>query len=365
MKQLRTGFTTGAYAAATALAAWRCLRDSGNEDHIDLLFPDGKLRLVNVDGWEKTACGARAWAKKDAGDDIDITNGAIIRAHIEPANESRAGERDYRESCGGANLILRAGDGVGFASRGGLDSPCGKWAINPVPRQMILANLEKAGLGEIGGTWLVEISIDKGEKLARKTLNPTLGIVDGLSVLGTSGIVVPCSNAAYITTIEMLLRGARSCGCKTAVLVTGGKTHRLARGLFPELLEVAFVRIGDFIRESLESCKQNGFERVVVICMPGKLMKYAHGHAYTHAHTVAQSMGDAAILLEKLGCEAAVVRKCRECRSVRELLESVGDRQSENIVKRLTEKARSQLQSWVAGAKLDVIVFNAAEERVS
>jgi len=223
VKRLRTGFTTGTYAAATTLAAGRLVCGRRNGSRISLLFPDGRTRRVNVNGWRKTEDGATAWAIKDAGDDIDVTNRAVVRTTLTTSSEDSPTPEDYLERCGKARIILSAGSGVGLVTRPGLDVEPGKWAINPVPRRMIVENLQRAGIGESAAYWRVTVSINNGQRLARKTLNPMLGVEGGLSVLGTSGIVVPCSNAAYIKTIEILLRGVRRGGCGTAFLVTGGE----------------------------------------------------------------------------------------------------------------------------------------------
>jgi cobalt-precorrin-5B (C1)-methyltransferase len=362
MPYLRTGFATGAYAAATALAAWRCLDGKRNGKRIAVWFPDDRTRRVNVDGWRRAADGAVAWARKDAGDDVDITDGAVVRARLSRLPRAAVRSEDYREPCGAARLVLRGGAGVGRSTRPGLDVPPGKWAINPGPRRMIVRNLDRAGLGNAKGTWLVEISIDNGATLARKTLNPTLGVVGGLSVLGTSGIVVPCSNAAYISTIRVLLKGARQARCSSAVLVTGGRTHGAARRIYPGLPEVAFVRIGDFIREACDCAGAQGFRRVAVCCMPGKLAKYALGHAYTHAHHAELSVRRVLRLLARRGAlDGAATQRLREARSIRECFDLMSARERTRSVAVLCSQARDVLAGWLppgVAVEVRVLGFN-------
>ena len=245
--ELRTGFSTGACAAAAASAAWLRFRGTDPGDGIDILFPDGKRRRIDLAGSKATEHPS-AWVIKDAGDDVDITDKAVIRVSVQKIEGADVLEADHVEKCGKCNIVLRAGDGVGRVTRRGLDVPVGKWAINPVPRRMIIDNLKHLDIDSEDCSLLFEISIDNGAELAGKTLNPTLGIEGGLSILGTTGLVIPCSNKAYIATIKILLRGAAECGCKTAVLVTGGKTHRLARSEFPDLPCVAFVGYRDCSR---------------------------------------------------------------------------------------------------------------------
>ncbi len=354
---LRTGFTTGAYAAATTLAAWRCLHSKRNGKRISLLFPDGKTRKINIDGWEKTANGARAWAKKDAGDDVDITNGAIVRAHVMSINGNQTVQEDYKIECGKGTLYLRAGKGVGISTREGLEIPVGKWAITPTPQAMISNNLKHAGMNLKKETWLTEISIDNGELLAKKTLNPMLGVEGGLSILGTSGIVVPCSNAAYIKTIEILLKGAYRVGCKTAVFVTGGRSHKAASELYSSLQEVSFIRIGDFIKEACDCAKAVGFNNVIVCCMPGKLAKYALGHEYTHAHHVALSMDNLSILLETSGLTPVNASYCSEAKSVREFLTRMTKNNRSKALKIMQYHAKEVLKSWIPDIEITVRVL--------
>lgn len=354
---LRTGFTTGAYAAATTLAAWRCMHGKRNGKKISLLFPDGKNRRINIDGWGKNVDCAWAWAKKDAGDDVDITNGAIIRACVTPIQATQSVSEDYKEKCGQGILYLRAGNGVGVSTRIGLEIPVGKWAITPTPRYMISSNLEQAGMKTKKEIWLTEISIDGGEILARKTLNPILGVEGGLSILGTSGIVVPCSNAAYIKTIEILLKGAHRTGCKTVVFVTGGRSHKAARELYQKLPEVAFIRIGDFIREACDCANDVGFRKLIVCCMPGKLAKYALGHEYTHAHHVALSMGNLSKLIEKSGLTPTNSRYCREAKSVREFLTKMTKNNRSKALKIMQHHAKEFLTIWIPKVETTVRVL--------
>ncbi|MFW5802555.1 MAG: cobalt-precorrin-5B (C(1))-methyltransferase CbiD [Verrucomicrobiota bacterium] len=359
MTELRTGFTTGTYSAATAVAAWRCLLgDETAADAVDVLFPDGLVRAVNVNGRRRLGGMAEAWARKDAGDDVDNTDGAVIRAHVQEVAADRAAEADFVEPCGRGSLILRGGSGVGLATREGLDAPRGKWAINSIPRRMIVENLASAGIGAENGHWLVTLSIDHGEELARKTLNPKLGVVGGLSILGTSGIVIPCSNAAYIRTIEILLEGLRRTGADHVAFCTGGRTLQAAQAEYPEWPEIAFIRIGDFIREACEKAASLGFEHLTVCCMPGKLAKYALGLEYTHAHTAPLSIRDLLNLLRELGLKnEELPGECEDARSMRECRGMCSPALRRKIVSRLADCAVRNIQSWSGGATTELRVL--------
>ena len=158
--------------------------------------------------------------------------------------------------------------------------------------------------------------------------------------------MVPCSNAAYIKTIEVLLKGARQNGCQTAVLVTGGRSHRAARAIYPEFPEIAFVRIGDFIQQACACAADCGFENLVVCCMPGKLAKYALGHEYTHAHRVRLSLEAVSGLLVQGGMLAELLPDWTQARSVREFLGQMSSVHSGRAVQILADQARCVLQGW-------------------
>jgi cobalt-precorrin-5B (C1)-methyltransferase len=323
---------------------------------VDLLFPDGQRRALALAGARREADRAEAWVVKDAGDDVDITDGAVIRARLEPAGSATAGPWDFEEPCGLAEVILRGGDGVGRVTRAGLDVPPGKWAINPVPRRMILENLADVGLGREPGRWLVELTIERGAEMAARTLNPVLGVEGGLSILGTSGLVIPCSNAAYAATIRVLIRAAAGAGGE-AVLVTGGRTHTLARRQFPAVPESAIVRIGDFFRETAGYCAEFGLRRVALCCMPGKLLKYAQGLACTHAHVVTQSLDALEAMLAEDGLTPAARALLRDCRSVREFLDRLDLDSRRAALESLGRRALAHWRGWCPSTAVELLVF--------
>lgn len=363
MPRLRTGFTTGTYAAATALAAWRCLSNRRPGATVGVVFPDGRVRRVNVDGVARSGRGAQAWARKDAGDDVDCTNGAVIQVLLLPAAATDVLPQDHIVPCGRACLIIRGGSGVGRVTRPGLEVPPDKWAVNSGPRRMIAENLLKGGAGKEELHWLIQIGIDHGEELARKTLNPLLGVVGGLSILGTSGIVVPCSNEAYIRTIEILLEGNRRAGGDTAVLVTGGRTQKAAQREYGLLPESSFIRIGDFIRQSCEKASDLGFREIIVCCMPGKLAKYALAIENTHAHRETLSMLTLAALLHRDNVPADVITTCRTSSSMREFLDNLDSNALSLVVDLLSRHARSNLSRWAPASAVIIRVLSTENDK--
>ena len=195
---LRNGFTTGAAATAAAVGAWTAQNGAPPPEQVELLLPDGSFLAIPL---ERCAPGT-ATVRKDGGDDPDVTDRAEIKVELRPG--SCDDPRAFSEQCGAGRLYLTGGEGVGVVTRPGLAVPPGHFAINPGPRRMLVKNLERAGFGKAPGEELtIVISVPAGKVLAEKTLNPTLGIVGGISILGNSGIVRPYSNAAYAATVAL------------------------------------------------------------------------------------------------------------------------------------------------------------------
>ncbi|MDR1296259.1 MAG: cobalt-precorrin-5B (C(1))-methyltransferase CbiD [Deltaproteobacteria bacterium] len=274
-KNLRWGFSTGSAATAAALGAAMFLRDGAPPDKVLVRLPGGGDLAVPVsDAGRKARGGVWALVVKDGGDDPDVTNGARISTTLEP------GRAPGLEIVGGA--------GVGRVTRPGLVLPPGEWAVNPTPRKMLADNL---------APWLREgglratVSIDQGEELAKKTLNPKLGIVGGLSVLGTTGLVKPFSNQAYVATIDQAMAVARAGGATEIVLSTGGRSEGLARKMRPDLPEECFVQIADFFHAGIRLAVRHEFEIIGLAEFFGKAVKQAAGFKYTHARRHVLDLG--------------------------------------------------------------------------
>jgi cobalt-precorrin-5B (C1)-methyltransferase len=243
------------------------LRDGRIPDKVTVTLPKGgQIAIPVFEG--TTRKGAQAVVVKDAGDDPDVTN----RAHVGAILEEREKEK---------GLAIAGGEGVGLVTKPGLVLPPGEWAINPVPRRMLAENLgpflKEAGLA-------VTVFIRDGKALAEKTLNPRLGVVGGLSVLGTTGLVKPFSHGAYVATIDSALSVARAMGLAEAVLSTGGRSEAFARELRPDLPEEAFVQVADYFQAGLSKAAKKGFSAIGLAAFFGKAVKQAAGHGCTHAH---------------------------------------------------------------------------------
>jgi len=354
---LKRGFSTGACVAAAAVGAWLSLKNKAPEDVVKLLFPDGSRHSFKLFASYRDQGFGVAVVRKDAGDDPDITDKALFKVKM-CETERHPQSCDYELYCDKARIILSGGLGVGLVTRPGLDAEPGKWALNPIPRQMIIDNLKAAGCGREPRSYRLTIEVPDGERLAQKTLNPLLGVVGGISVLGTSGYVEPYSNSAYIKTIKILLSGAQRAGCRDAALCTGGRTAKALGHDFPEMPEFSIVRIADFIADSLKIAEEVGFERVIVACMAGKLYKYSAGLEYTHAHTVRYSCQDLAVIAGNLGVGDDVVSRCRQSASVREAFSYLTPQEVILMQNYLGCKALEALQQWLGKVRLELRLYD-------
>ncbi len=266
-KPLRSGYTTGACAAAAAQAATIALLNQEVVNQVQVALAGAQVNFkIKQCVFDHTQ--ASCSVIKDAGDDPDITNGAEICVTV-----------SWKDKPG---IEIRGGKGVGVVTKPGLEIPVGLAAINPVPRQMIESSIMKVTQNKLDGKGIeIIISVPGGEKLAQKTLNPRLGIVGGISILGTTGIVIPYSVNAYKACISQALDVAVAGGCRQIVLTTGRRSERFAQSELA-LAEECFVQAGDFIGYALEECVRKGLAKATIWGMTGKLSKLAAGHMYTN-----------------------------------------------------------------------------------
>jgi cobalt-precorrin-5B (C1)-methyltransferase len=264
---LRTGWTTGTCAAAAAKAAAAGLRTGQPQETVEIGLPSGQRVSFPVDECTLSQQIAQAVVVKDAGDDPDVTHGARLTATVRWRGEP--------------GIELDGGVGVGVVTKPGLGLELGGPAINPVPRAMITQSVgEVIDLTENGVQ--VVISVPDGERMARKTTNARLGIIGGISILGTTGIVRPFSTASWRASVEQAVAVLAAQHESTLVLCTGGRTEQGAMRLRPELPKVCFVEVGDFTGAALRRAVEFGLARVVFVGMAGKLTKLAAGVLMTH-----------------------------------------------------------------------------------
>ena len=269
---LRSGYTTGSCATATSLAAARLLLSGVASDVAEIVLPKGQhvpMQLVFcrlIDGGRD---GAEAGTVKDAGDDPDVTHGAVVFARVRLADEP--------------GVRFHAGPGVGTVTRAGLTLPVGEPAINPVPRQMMTAHLtDLAAEHGYAGGFEVTVGVENGEALAQKTMNPRLGIVGGLSILGTTGIVRPFSCSAYIASIHQGIDVARANGYRHIAACTGNASEDAMRAYY-QLPDIALIEMGDFAGAVFKHLKRAPVDKLSMCGGFGKLSKLAAGHLDLHS----------------------------------------------------------------------------------
>lgn len=295
-KDMRHGFTTGACATATTKAALTALITGEAQETATIHLPIGRDATFTIEACMFEAGQVSCETIKDAGDDPDATHKARILSTV-----------SWSDTPG---IHLDGGIGVGRVTKPGLPVPVGDAAINPVPRKMLLATVQEV-LDEFGierGVNVV-ISVPDGEEIAKKTLNGRLGIVGGISILGTRGTVVPFSSAAYMASIVQAISVASEAGCDHLVLTTGGRSEKYAFVQYPELPEEAFIEMGDFVGFTLKHCKKKGIAKVSLVGMMGKFSKVAQGEMMVHSKSAPVSFEFLASVAEKAGADHDLVEQ--------------------------------------------------------
>jgi cobalt-precorrin-5B (C1)-methyltransferase len=282
---LRRGWTTGACATAAAKAAYGALVGRGFADPVTIRLPRGGTAAFTLAEKRLGAGEATAAVVKDAGDDPDVTHGCLVRATV-------------RCNPSGAGITFHAGEGVGTVTRAGLQVPPGEPAINPVPRQMM-----RDAVAELGGDGVdlaITVAIPGGEALAAKTLNARLGILGGLSILGTTGVVVPYSCASWIHSIHRGIDVARAAGLDHVAAATGSTSEQAVRALHG-LPEMALLDMGDFVGGTLKYLRRNPVPRLSLAGGFAKLAKLAQGHLDLHSSRSRLDQAVLARLAERRG----------------------------------------------------------------
>jgi cobalt-precorrin-5B (C1)-methyltransferase len=349
MKKLRSGYTTGACAAAAAKGAMLAFLGCESVKEVEIPFPDGKrvrFALAQCGLLDSTEKKAAASVIKDAGDDPDVTNGAMIEASICHSPDTPSSER----------IILVGGKGIGVVTKPGLAVPVGEPAINPVPRKMILEAVTEALKqkgGDQKGPFIVTISVPEGENLALKTLNKRLGIIGGLSILGTTGIVRPISAEAWTATITASMSVASKGGVDEIVLSTGRTSERAVQEkfFFPE---EALVMMGDYLKFSLEEACKFNFSRIHVAGMWAKILKAAMEIPQTHVRNGALEVDQAVTFISGLGVSEEITRKLEGANTAREIYGRLMASANMDIIRRVCGRAQGY---FIKTASLPVSVY--------
>lgn len=343
---LRHGYTTSACAAACAAAGLQALTGGQLVERVTIDLPGEKNVTFEMARCEFHPNGVLCGTLKDSGDDPDVTHGAEIQCFV-----------SWQEEAG---IAITGGVGVGIATKPGLPVAVGEPAINPGSRRLIQRVLEAHGAKTLARRGLrVEIRVPEGERLAQETLNPRLGIVGGISILGTTGVLKPFSTSAYRASIYTELKVARSNGVTRLVLTTGNRSEQYAMALYPDLPELAFIQVGDHIGYALKQCERLGAEAVVVSGMIGKLSKLAQGRMHTHVSQGEVDFDFLSEVAQKLGADDTLAERIRSANTahhVQSMLKQAGVAGLEGTLTNMA--AQACLEYAPALREVEVLLFS-------
>lgn len=328
-KKLRAGYTTGTCAAAAAKAA--VLAHYGQFPRIvEVYSPQGQSILVPIAASSSTPSGGCATVIKDSGDDPDITNGAEIVVEVEITNIP--------------GIVIKAGLGVGTVTKPGLSVPVGEPAVNPGPQKMILQTLQTTLVQHKGA--IVTISIPDGIALAKRTLNPTLGIVGGLSIIGTTGIVHPMSEEAFKNSLTPQINIAKAQGYDELVLVPGKIGQDIAINRY-KLPTEAVVQTSNFIGHMLESAVDQGIKKILLFGHLGKLVKVAAGIFHTHNRMADARLETIAAYIGAAGAPSEALQQILACTTTEAAMPIIEHYNMTAIYSTLAERASIRAMRYV------------------
>ncbi len=350
-KKLRCGYTTGTCAAAAAGAAAVWLLQGTALEKIAVLLPSGERLTIPVQAVSCTTDCAVCAVIKDSGDDPDVTNGIMVCASVEKAAD-------------GIEII--GGEGIGKVTKPGLDQPVGAWAINSVPRHMIAAAIqETAEQSSYTGGFRVRLSVPDGETLAARTYNPRMGIIGGISIIGTSGIVEPMSNAALVDTIRTEAAMRRAAGESRLLLTLGNYSEQFLRLHLPLSAEQS-VQCSNFIGDALDIGVSLGFTDILLVGHVGKLVKLGAGIMNTHSAQADGRMETLVTCGVLAGADPVILRQLPDCVTVDAalaILEEAGCLEMTMSV--LTERIACHMQHRVKGAvRTAAVLFSFQYDKV-
>jgi cobalt-precorrin-5B (C1)-methyltransferase len=345
---LRTGFTTGTSATAATKAALLALITSQIYDILEITLPRGKSIQLKI-AWTKYSPNTQSVTSaviKDAGDDPDVTHGAEICSTV---------SLTMNRGC----VEIDGGIGVGRVTRPGLGLEIGHAAINPVPRKMIeqvVRDAAKCILIRKGVK--VIISVPKGIELAKKTDNPRLGIVGGISILGTTGIVFPYSTASFAASIRQSLDVAQSLGTDVVVLTTGGRSEDYIKNVHKSLPDYVFVQMGDFSGYTIKQCEKRNIKKVIIAGFIGKLTKMAMGIKQTHVRGSHVSMEYMANLASLCINSKNIINDIRNANTARHVSEIIIQHNVKNFFELLCKQVYLQMYSHSnKSLEIEVVMF--------
>ncbi|WP_022765450.1 cobalt-precorrin-5B (C(1))-methyltransferase CbiD [Butyrivibrio sp. XPD2006] len=348
-KKLRCGYTTGSCAAAAAKAALLMLIEGTDISQVSIVTPKGITYIAEIVDIERTEAGVSCCVIKDGGDDIDATNGMKIRALVSLRDDGE--------------IFIDGGEGIGRITKPGLDQPIGEAAINSVPRKMIRENIEEVlaanGAKSRGAT--VIISAPEGEMIAQKTFNPKLGIVGGISILGTTGIVEPMSDEGILGTIKAQINMQKALGKKVLLMAPGNYGLKFITDEY-RIDEDRAVLCSNFVYDTLMMALNAGFEKLLFVGHLGKLVKVAGGIKNTHSKygdNRMEILADAVSKFAQGESLAEIKRQLDECVMTDEALRIIDEfGYKEKVFCHIAECIKENMESWAEGRiTCEIIIF--------
>ena len=346
-KKLRFGYTTGSCAAGAARGAARLLLGEDEISEVELMTPKGILLHLEILDRKRSENAASCAVRKDAGDDPDTTNGILVYAKV---------EKFLIRSDMEDRIVIDGGIGVGRVTKPGLSQKIGEAAINPVPRAMILQAVEEiADQYHYEGGLKVTISVPEGEKIARKTFNPRLGIVGGISILGTSGIVEPMSEKALIDSIRVEMTQHAAMG-EQYMLVTPGN---YGADYLREHMELPFeknIKCSNYVGETIDMAVDMGVKGILFISHIGKFVKVAAGIMNTHSHSADARMEVLCANAIRAGGDLACARSILQCNTTDEALRVLDEN---HILKETMKEITDRIQFYLDHRSYQQILLGA------
>ncbi|TCO79497.1 cobalt-precorrin-5B (C(1))-methyltransferase CbiD [Marinisporobacter balticus] len=341
-KKMRYGYTTGSCAAAASKAATIMALTKEKVDFIRIDTPKGWKLDIEVKEYHIEGNYATCSVEKDGGDDPDNTHGILISASVQITDE--------------AKIEIKGGIGVGVVTKPGLAISPGNPAINPVPLSMI-----KKEVSEIlpkGKGAIITISVPRGEEIAKKTFNPKLGILGGISILGTSGIVVPMSEEAFKESLALEIKMIAQEGIEKLILVPGNYGRDMAVDYY-KFDKRYIVKTSNFIGYMLEQCAEHGIKKVCMIGHIGKFVKLAGGIFHTHSKIADARIEILAANLALLGAPITIIESLFECVTTEAAIEIIKEKGYEKVFETLGEKAEKRCESRVYDQlEVGIIMFS-------
>lgn len=345
-RKLRNGYTTGSSATAAAKAALLSIINQKKVESVEILLPKGLRLQIPIYSCKFFSEKAKCVVIKDGGDDPDVTHGAEIIVDLSLTKKIN-------------QIDITGGEGVGIVTKPGLGLEINKPAINPVPKKMIINNLREIGSRILSKNGIkVIISVPRGKELGPKTDNPRIGIQNGISILGTSGIVIPFSTASYAASIRQNLDVAVAMGNDTVVLTTGGRSEDFAKKII-DLPDHCFVQIGDFSGYTIQQCAKKNIKKAYLVGFIGKLSKMAAGVKQTHVKGSKVDMNFLSELARKLKINKAIIENIKKANTARHVSEIIQENKIKGFFELICSETQKHMKKYCNDkVPIEIILFD-------